>query len=123
MLEIPVVRWGKEYESMSKMDVVHFETGETLARVHEANAGLIKMDMKKAKKAREILRQFSIQELVDKCAVAGELVYRVLPAYDGDIAECRSLDAVVDRAAARERLSHDQHGEDAFVSVSHAARF
>jgi len=73
MLEIPVVRWGKEYESMSKMDVVHFETGETLARVHEANGGLIKMDMKKAKKAREILRQFSIQELVDKCAVAGEL--------------------------------------------------
>jgi acyl-CoA reductase-like NAD-dependent aldehyde dehydrogenase len=73
MLEIPVIRWGKEYESMTKMDVVHFETGETLARVHEANGGLIKMDMKKAKKAREILRQFSIQELVDKCAVAGEL--------------------------------------------------
>ena len=73
MLEIPVIRWGKEYESMSKMDVVHFETGETLARVHEANGGLIKMDMKKAKKARNILREFSIQELVDKCAKAGEL--------------------------------------------------
>ena len=56
MLEIPVIRWGKEYQSMTKMDVVHFETGETLARVHEANGGLIKMDMKKAKKAREILR-------------------------------------------------------------------
>ena len=50
MIEIPVIRWGKEYESMDKMDVVHFETGETLARVHEANGGIIKMDMRKAKK-------------------------------------------------------------------------
>lgn len=73
MLEIPVIRWGKEYQSMSKTDVVHFETGETLAQVNEANGGLIKMDMRKAKKAREVLRQFSIQELVDKVAAAGEL--------------------------------------------------
>ena len=45
MIEIPVVRWGEPYESMEKMDVVHFESGETLAQVHEANAGLIKMDI------------------------------------------------------------------------------
>lgn len=72
MLEIPVVRWGQTYESMNKMDVVHFETGETLAQVHEANGGLIKMDMKKAKKARQILRDFSIQQLVDMCAKAAD---------------------------------------------------
>jgi acyl-CoA reductase-like NAD-dependent aldehyde dehydrogenase len=73
MLEIPVIRWGKPYESMDKMDVVHFETGETLAQVHEANGGIIKMDMRKAKKARELLKQFSIEELIEKCKVAAKL--------------------------------------------------
>ena len=72
MLEIPVVRWGQEYESMSKMDVVHFETGETLAQVHEANGGLIKLDMRKASRAREILRQFTIDQLVEMCAKAAD---------------------------------------------------
>ena len=67
MLEIPVIRWGAPYESMEKDQVVHFETGETLAEVHQANAGLIKMDMKKAKKARDILRQFKIEDLIEKC--------------------------------------------------------
>lgn len=73
MLEIPVIRWGQPYESMEKMDVVHFETGETLAQVHEANGGIIKMDMRKAKKARQILREFPIEDLVEKCAKAADL--------------------------------------------------
>jgi acyl-CoA reductase-like NAD-dependent aldehyde dehydrogenase len=72
MLEIPVIRWGKPYESLEKMDVVHFETGETLATVNEANGGIIKMDMRKAAKARDILRQFSIEDLIEKCKVAGK---------------------------------------------------
>ena len=73
MLEIPVVRWGKPYESMDKMDVVHFETGETLATVHEANGGIIKIDMRKAKKARDVLREFSIEDLIEKCKQAAKL--------------------------------------------------
>ena len=64
MIEIPIVRWGEPYESMEKMDVVHFESGETLAQVHEANAGLIRMDMRKARRAREILRDFTIDQPV-----------------------------------------------------------
>lgn len=73
MLEIPVIRWGQNYESMEKQDVVHFETGETLAQVHQANAGIVKMDMRKAAKAREVLRRFSPDELLAICAKAGEL--------------------------------------------------
>ncbi|MEX1098317.1 MAG: aldehyde dehydrogenase family protein [Planctomycetales bacterium] len=84
MLEIPVVRWGKPYESMEKMDVVHFETGETLARVHEANGGIIKMDMRKAKAARDALRQFSIEDLVERCKTAADLYVKAdLPLGDG----------------------------------------
>ncbi|MFV0444612.1 MAG: aldehyde dehydrogenase family protein [Planctomycetaceae bacterium] len=73
MLEIPVIRWGQPYESMEKQPVVHFETGEELATVHQANGGLIKMDMRKADKARDILRQFSIEDLCAKAEKAAEL--------------------------------------------------
>ena len=72
MIEIPVIRWGQPYESMEKQPVVHFETGEELAVVHQANGGLIKMDMRKADKARDILRQFSIDELCEMAAKAAE---------------------------------------------------
>lgn len=73
MLEIPAIRWGQPYESMERQPVVHFETGEELASVHQANGGLIKMDMRKAKKARDILRQFSIDELCEMCVKAADL--------------------------------------------------
>ncbi len=73
MLEIPVIRWGKAYESLDKAEVVHFETGEKLAEIHQANGGLVKMDMRKAKKAREALRKIDIHELVEMCGKAGDL--------------------------------------------------
>jgi acyl-CoA reductase-like NAD-dependent aldehyde dehydrogenase len=73
VLEIPVIRWGKPYESIEKTPIVHFETGEEVALLHQANAGLIKMDMRKAAKAREALRQFSIEQLCDMCAKAADL--------------------------------------------------
>ena len=41
MIEIPVIRWGQPYESLEKADVVHFETGEVMAQIHQANAGLV----------------------------------------------------------------------------------
>ena len=52
MLEIPVVRWGQQYESLEKSDVVHFENGEVMAQMHQANAGLVRMDIRKAAQAR-----------------------------------------------------------------------
>ncbi|MBL8815899.1 MAG: aldehyde dehydrogenase family protein [Planctomyces sp.] len=73
MLEIPVIRWGAPYESLEKADVVHFETGEVMARMHQANAGLVQMDMRKAGKARERLRQFSCDQLIGMCQKAAEL--------------------------------------------------
>jgi acyl-CoA reductase-like NAD-dependent aldehyde dehydrogenase len=73
MLDIPVIRWGKPYESMEKDKVVHFETGETLATVHQANGGIIKMDMRKADKARDILRQFTVEQLCSMAEKAADL--------------------------------------------------
>ena len=84
MLEIPVVRWGQQYESLEKADVVHFETGEVMAHMHQANAGLVRMDIRKAAQARDILRQFSPQDLVSKCeAAAAHFLTADLPFGDG----------------------------------------
>ncbi|MFY9253724.1 MAG: aldehyde dehydrogenase family protein [Fuerstiella sp.] len=73
MIEIPVIRWGKPYESLEKADVVHFETGEVMARMHQANAGLVKMDMRKSANAREALRKFTPQQLIEMCVKAADL--------------------------------------------------
>lgn len=84
MLEIPVIRWGQPYESMEQQPVVHFETGEELATVHQANGGLIKMDMRKAAKARDLLRQFTVDELCGMCSKAADFYMEgELPLGDG----------------------------------------
>ena len=73
MLEIPAIRWGKPYESLETTDVVHFNTGEPIARVSSANGGLVSRDMRKAGEARKILKQFSIEDLIAKVAHAADL--------------------------------------------------
>ncbi len=73
MLEIPVIRWGKPYESLEKQEVVHFETGEVLAKVHQANGGMLKMDRRHSQRARDALRQIPIDKLIEMAAKAGDL--------------------------------------------------
>jgi acyl-CoA reductase-like NAD-dependent aldehyde dehydrogenase len=84
VLNIPVLRWGKPYESLEKSEVVHFITGETIARVDRANGGVIQRDMKKARRAREALREIPCADLIDRCKKAGELYLNAdLPMGDG----------------------------------------
>ncbi|MAV37528.1 MAG: aldehyde dehydrogenase [Planctomycetaceae bacterium] len=72
MLEIPVVRWGKPYQSLEVTDVGHFATGEPIAKVHQANGGIIKRDMRQAQKARDALLEFSCEELIERLGNAGD---------------------------------------------------
>lgn len=84
MINIPVIRWGKDYESLETQDVVHFSTGEPIAKVSQANGGLVTRDLRKAHKAREALRQFSCAELMDKISRAADLFENeTLPLGDG----------------------------------------
>jgi acyl-CoA reductase-like NAD-dependent aldehyde dehydrogenase len=65
-------------------DVVHFQTGEPIARVSRANGGLIQRDMRKAQRARDVLRELPIDELISRVATAGELYANAeLPMGDG----------------------------------------
>ncbi len=84
MLNIPVIRWGKPYESLETDDVVHFLTGEPIARVSQANGGLVARDMRQAQRARDLLRDFTCTELMEKVSRAADLFENeTLPLGDG----------------------------------------
>ena len=73
VIDIPVMRWGKPYESLEKAEVIHFETGEPIASVSQANGGLLARDMKKSDRARHLLREFSIDDLIERASRAADL--------------------------------------------------
>src|SRR5215216_6329170 len=84
MLHLPVLRWGQPYTSIDVDPVVHFATGEAIASVSRANGGLIQRDMRKAQRARDVLREIAIDELIARVGTAGDLYMNAtLPMGDG----------------------------------------
>src|SRR6266508_4402313 len=84
MLHIPVLRWGVPYTSIDVDPVLHFAPGEPIANVSRANGGLIQRDMRKAQRARDVLREIPIEELIARAGKAGELYMNAtLPMGDG----------------------------------------
>src|SRR6186997_132332 len=84
MIKIPVLRWGEPYKSLEVDQVVHFDTGEVLAEVSRANGGLIQKDMRYAQRARDVLREIPIADLLQMMKKAGELYAKAeLPLGDG----------------------------------------
>jgi len=73
MVKMPVLRWGQPYESLDLNDVVHFVTGETLAKVGQANPGLLAKDMRRAHRARDVLREIPCRDLVQMMKKAADL--------------------------------------------------
>src|SRR5437764_7881505 len=84
MIHIPISRWGEPYKSMEIDKVFHFATGEAMCEVSRANGGLVERDMRHAKRAREVLREIPIADLLKMVKKAGELYARAeLPLGDG----------------------------------------
>src|SRR5881409_3310030 len=73
MLHIPVLRWGEPYKSLDLDKVVHFDSGEALAEVSRANAGLVERDMRQARRAREALREIPIHDILGMVKKAADL--------------------------------------------------
>src|SRR5438552_9785810 len=73
MLHIPILRWGEPYKSMEQDKVVHFVSGEVLAEVSRSNGALVERDMKHATRARAVLREIPIRELLQMVKKAGDL--------------------------------------------------
>ncbi len=85
MLNLPILRWGQPYTSLDQDTVVHFLTGETLARVSQSNTGLVGRDMKQAWRAREALIEIPIPELIGMMRKAADFFLNgVLPVGDGE---------------------------------------
>ncbi len=84
MITIPVIRWGQPYESLENQQIVHFATGEPVAAIGQANGGLVTRDLRRADRARDILREFTCGQLIDKLVQAADLFGQAtLPLGDG----------------------------------------
>jgi hypothetical protein len=73
VLTLSALRWGKPYKSLEVQEVVHFDTGEPIAAISQVNGGMLQLDMRKAPRAREVLREIPTAELLAKCKHAAEL--------------------------------------------------
>ncbi|MEO1618823.1 MAG: aldehyde dehydrogenase family protein [Planctomycetota bacterium] len=73
MITLQPLRWGKPYESIEMKDVVHFDTGEPIARFGSVGGGIVARDMKKAGKAREALLKYTPAELIEMSKKAADL--------------------------------------------------
>lgn len=86
MFDIPILRFGQTYESMEKQPVVHFDTGETIAQLHQATGAMVKLDLKKAQKSRDALRAIPIAQLIEICKSAARMYLEdTLPCGNGSL--------------------------------------
>jgi acyl-CoA reductase-like NAD-dependent aldehyde dehydrogenase len=116
MLQIPILRWGQPYTSMDVDPVVHFATGEPIANVSRANGGLIQRDMRKAARAREVLRAIPIEELIERAGKAGELYTNAtLPIGDGTQSPAEFARAQSASTGLPERMCLANMKKNAFV--------
>jgi acyl-CoA reductase-like NAD-dependent aldehyde dehydrogenase len=116
MLHLPVLRWGQPYESLDIDQVVHFATGEAIAKVSRANSGLVQRDSGRAQRARDVLREFSIDDLITRVGRAGELyMTAALPMGDGTQTPDEFVRAQSATTGLPERLARANMQKNAFV--------
>ena len=72
MIHIPILRHGKPYKSLDVAVARHYRTREPFVGVSQANAGLIRRDLRDQQFAREKLAELSTAELLDICYRAAE---------------------------------------------------
>jgi Aldehyde dehydrogenase family len=73
VLNLPAIRWGKPYQSLENLEVMHFDTGEPIAKIAQVNGGMLQMDFRHAARARKVLREIPTKELLARCKQAGQL--------------------------------------------------
>src|SRR5436309_10660421 len=116
MLNLPVLRWGQPYTSMDVDQVVHFATGEPIAKVSRANGGLIQRDRRHAERARAVLREMPIDELIARAGKAGELYMNAtLPMGDGTQSPDEFVRAQSASTGLPERMCRANMKKNAFV--------
>jgi acyl-CoA reductase-like NAD-dependent aldehyde dehydrogenase len=116
MIQLPILRWGEAYTSMDVDTVVHFATGEPIAGVSRANGGMIQRDARKAQRARDVLRDIPIDELIARVGRAGELYMNAtLPMGDGSQTPEEFVHAQSASTGLPERMCRANMKKNAFV--------
>ena len=97
-------------------EVVHFSTGEPIAKVSRANGGLIQRDARKAQRARDLLREIPIDDLIARVGRAGELYMNgTLPMGDGTQTADEFAHAQSASTGLPERMCRANMKKNAFV--------
>lgn len=102
---LPVLRRGRPYESLDKIEVKDHRTGEVKAVVSTVNAGIIRKDLQRIAESRAALNKFAAGALIEICAKAGELFLNgTLPL--GDKGHTQSAQQYVETLSATSGLPH-----------------
>ncbi len=85
MVHIPILRKGQPYRSVDISRVPHFRTRETLVEISQANAGLIRRDLRDQETGRRALSAFSTDQLIAMCRQAADyFMTATLPVGDAE---------------------------------------
>lgn len=102
---LPVLRLGRSYESLDKLEIKDHRTGEVKAVVSTINAGILRKDFRRLGEARAALKKFTVAQLIELSAKAGELFLNgTLPL--GDRGHTQSADEYVAALSATSGLPH-----------------
>src|SRR5262245_56243642 len=70
MIHIPILRNGKTYESVDKVEIVDHASGEPLALVSQANSGMISRDVHRMN--YDVLSDYPVRKLIEISRKAGK---------------------------------------------------
>jgi len=102
---LPVLRLGRSYESLDKLEVKDHRTGEVKATVSSVNAGILRKDFRRLGEARAALKKFTVAELIALSAKAGEhFLNGTLPL--GDKGHTQSPEEYIHTLSATSGLPH-----------------
>src|SRR5262245_10429047 len=72
MIHVPILRRGEPYTSLDVAVAPHHQSREPFVAVSQANAGLIRRDLRDQSSARARLAEFSTADLLEICRRAAE---------------------------------------------------
>ena len=102
---LPVLRRGKPYDSLDKIEIVDHRTGAPLVSMSQVNAGIIRKDLQRIGESRAALKKFTVAQLIEICAKAGEhFVNGTLPL--GDRGHTQSAQQYVGTLSSTSGLPH-----------------
>ena len=102
---LPVLRLGRSYESLEKIEVKDHRTGEVKALVSTVNGGIVKRDLAKIGSARSAFKRFTTAQLMEMSAKAGEFFLNgTLPF--GDRGHTQSAQQYIETLSGTSGLPH-----------------